>query len=258
MVKRISFFFLLCLLLSSCGNSWIPLELDKSLGEQARNEIESNSMQFKILDPENHEEAYHILNKIKDQIVNSGKVSHASDFDWEIKIIEDDSVLNAFCLPGGYIFVYTGLIKYLDSEAALAGVLGHEMAHADLRHSTNQMVKNVGLSLAIRFFFGSSESGIVNLGANLLSLSFSRSDETDADMKSVEYLYGTDYDPRGAAIFFEKIKKDEKNIDLIEFASTHPNPDNRVEKIMAKWKALGSKDGKKGTESYQILLKDLP
>ena len=66
-------------------------------------------------------------------------VADFSDFDWELKIIHDDETLNAFCAPGGYIYVYTGLIKFLAHEDNLAGVIGHEIAHADLRHSTQQL-----------------------------------------------------------------------------------------------------------------------
>jgi predicted Zn-dependent protease len=188
----------------------------------------------------------------------SGKVKHSKDFNWELKIIKDDSVLNAFCLPGGYIYVYTGLMKYLDSEDALAGVLGHEMAHADLRHGTTQMVKNMGLSLGLQLIFGGDASQLINIGANLISLSFSRGDEKEADMRSVEYLYETELDARGTGIFFDKLQKEGKDAGVIEFLSTHPNPENRVEEINRKWKELGGKKGKNNKEAYQKMLKSLP
>ena len=68
----------------------------------------------------------------------------------DLRIIHDDSTLNAFCTPGGYIYIYTGILKFLDSEDEFAGVLGHEIAHADLRHSTRQMTKQYGVQILLR------------------------------------------------------------------------------------------------------------
>jgi beta-barrel assembly-enhancing protease len=258
MVKVRNLIFLLSIFfLSSCGGDWLPISLDENLGYQSSQQVEENGF-FKIVDESEYPEAYSSLNKLKDKILASGQLKHRDDFRWELKIIEDDSVLNAFCLPGGYIYVFTGLIKYLPNESALAGVLGHEMAHADMRHGTKQMVKNMGIGLILQFIFGVDNSSLLNIGANLLSLSFSRSDEKEADLKSVNYLYATDYDARGVATFFEKLKKENKDPELIEFISTHPNPDNRIEEILKEWKRLGAKKGEKYTNEYQILKNNLP
>lgn len=249
------------LLLGSCGNgllSFVPIDIDKSLGEQSQLQINASPDVFKILGQAEYHETYKGLNNIRDKIVSSGKLDHKKDFPWELKIIEDDSVLNAFCLPGGYIYVYTGLIKYLDTEDALAGVIGHEMAHADLRHGTKQMLENSGLSLITRLIFGVDNSTLVGIGQNLISLSFSRDDESAADMKSVEMLYETDYDARGVSRFFEKIQLDKKDQGVIEFVSTHPSPENRVENISEKWKQLGAKKGKTFKIEYSALKNTLP
>lgn len=259
MKRSISIYLtLIVLFFSSCGNSWIPLSLDDTLGSQSAAQINEGMAGMSVLDESDYPEAYAYLNGIKSKILASGNVKHADDFKWELKIIEDDSVLNAFCLPGGYIYVYTGLMKYLDSEHALAGVLGHEMAHADLRHGTSQLVKNMGLSLALQLIFGGDASQLVNIGANLVSLSFSRSDEKDADMKSVEYLYNTELDARGTGVFFEKLQNDGKDPEIVEFLSTHPNPENRVEEINNKWKSLGGKKGITNKDSYKKMIKTLP
>ncbi|OYU96097.1 MAG: peptidase M48 [Bacteroidetes bacterium B1(2017)] len=256
--KKVLGLFFTTLLFASCNSSWLPVSIDKSLGEQSKNQLNSDAGFVTILDEEEYPKVYGKLKEIRNKILKSSKLEHKSDFSWEIKVIEDDSTLNAFCLPGGYIYVYTGLLKYLDSEDALAGVLGHEMAHADLRHSTDQLVKNMGLSLLVKYFFGVDNSTLLNLGANLLSLSFSRKDERDADLKSVEYLYSTDLDARGAAVFFQRLKKDKKNPEMVEFLSTHPEPENRIETILNKWKELGAKTGKKNSKEYQELIQELP
>ena len=78
-----------------------------------------------------------------------GKVDFKDEFDWRLRIIHDDSTLNAFCTPGGYIYIYTGILKFLDSEDEFAGVLAHEIGHADMRHSTRQMTKLFGVQLLL-------------------------------------------------------------------------------------------------------------
>lgn len=245
-------------LLSSCGVDWVPISIDKTLGEQGQNEIAAGGTSgMKVLDPEKHPVAYGKLRSMRDEILNSGKLKHRNDFEWDLHIIKDDSVLNAFCLPGGHIYVFTGLIKYLDNESSLAGVLGHEMAHADCRHSTDQLVKNLGISLLIKVILGFDHGVLVDLGANLLGLSFSRSDETEADLRSVEYLYPTRFDARGASHFFEKIKNDPRNPGIPEFVSTHPDPGNRTEEIIKHWENLGGKEVQDNPENYRELVKDL-
>lgn len=253
---------ILILFLSSCGNAMItklvPLSIDKTIGEQAEQTVGMQFGDIEVLDSLKYKKAYAKLNQIKTDILNSDKINYKYDFDWQLTIIKDDKTLNAFCLPGGKIYVFTGLIKYLDSEDALAGVIGHEIAHADCRHGTAQLLKNAGLGLVLQFIFGMDDGGLVNLGANLLSLQFSRADEEEADKKSVEYLYQTNYDPRGAAKFFEKMLLEKKDPKMYELLSTHPDSEKRVAEINAYWQALGSKKGKSYTKEYQQLKKMLP
>ena len=165
-----------------------------------------------------------------------------------MKIIDDDETLNAFCAPGGYIYVYTGLIKYLDSEDQLAGVMGHEMAHAALRHSTRQMTKVYGLSALYAVISGKSEPGqLEQIALGLISLRFSRDHETEADTWSVKYLCPTDYNAAGAAGFFEKM---EGRPSPPEFLSTHPDPGNRVESIKAQRMNFGCRGEQRNIQEY--------
>ncbi|NCX96935.1 MAG: peptidase M48, partial [Chitinophagia bacterium] len=112
------------------------LAQDKELGMQVAAGIAADPKNYPILSESQYPASYAYIRKIRDNILNSGKVTNKSSFDWPVYIIKDDKTLNAFCTPGGYIFVYTGLIKFLDTEDDLAGVLGHEIAHADKRHSS--------------------------------------------------------------------------------------------------------------------------
>ena len=118
------------------GFNLFTVQQDRDLGMQVAQEIESNPAEYPILDSASNVKAYKYIYDIRNKILATGKVKHKNEFAWRIRIINDEKTLNAFCTPGGYIYVYTGIIKYLDNESQLEGVMGHEMGHADLRHST--------------------------------------------------------------------------------------------------------------------------
>ncbi len=234
------------------GFNVFTIEDDKSFGAQMETEIASNPSEYPLLSSSQYPVAYSYLENIKQQILNAGQLKHTNDFDWKLHIIHDDATLNAFCTPGGYIYVYSGLIKYLDNASSLAGVLGHEMAHADQRHSTQQMTKQYGLSLLVSVVAGTTSAGqLAQIAADLTSLAFSREDETDADTHSVIYLCPTIYRADGAADFFQKIV-DEGQQQPPAFLSTHPNPDNRIANIHSEKNTLGCS----GSPSSQIEVTD--
>ncbi len=233
------------------------LEDDKAFGAQVAAEIESDQVTYPILDSASYPEAYGHLRRITKTILDGGKVTHKDDFVWQTKIIEDDSVLNAFCTPGGYIYVYTGLIKFLDSEDQLAGVMGHEIAHADERHSTEALTKQYGTEVLFAILFGNDQGTLAQIAKGMIGLKYSRNNESEADMRSVDYLYPTEYDARGAARFFEKIVASGGSGGP-EFLSTHPDPENRVEAITAHWTTLGAKEGGTFESRYDDFKKSLP
>jgi predicted Zn-dependent protease len=237
------------------GNSRINLNIfsvqdDIAFGAQVAHEIDSNVAEFPPLDSATHAEAYGHINRITQTILNSGKVKYKDDFQWQVKLLKDDDVLNAFCTPGGYIYVYTGLIKYLDSEDQLAGVMGHEIAHADERHSTEALTKQYGTELLFAILLGQDQGAIAQVAKGMLGLKYSRTNESESDKRSVEYLYETEYDARGVARFFEKIVESGGS-GVPEFLSTHPSPSRRVEDIMDQWTTLGGKTGGTFDERYK-------
>jgi predicted Zn-dependent protease len=223
----------------------ISPQQDIALGQTVVDQIDSASSEYIILDSTQYPVAYGHIYRIRDNILNSGKVYYKNTFPWQIRIIKDDNTLNAFCTPGGFIYVYTGIIKYLDNETQLAGVMGHEIAHADRRHSAKQMIQQTGAQTLIQILTSGTTQELATLGNNLLALKFSRNDETEADDYSVRYLLGTEYDAQGAKYFFEKINA-AGGRSTPEFLSTHPNPANRVANIEDTWKCLGS-GGNSGT-----------
>ena len=214
------------------GFNMFTVEQDIQLGAQVAEQIASTPDEYPVLDSASNVEAYKFLYDLRDRILATGKVDHKDDFAWKLHIIKDDSTLNAFCTPGGYIYVYTGIIKYLETEDELAGVMGHEMAHADMRHSTRQMTKSGLLSVLAEAALGEREA-LKQITAGIVGLKFSRAHETEADQMSVHYLCGTEYDADGGAGFFEKIEASGGSA-VPEFLSTHPSPENRIENYH-KW-----------------------
>lgn len=236
----------------------VSTDQDITMGLSAVKQIETDPSHYPILDSSKNVKAYGHIYRITKNILNSGNVFYKNEFAWRIRIIKDDTTLNAFCTPGGYIYVYTGLIKFLDNETQLAGVMGHEMGHADRRHGAKQMIQQYGISALLSILTDSSSSQLPQLAANLLLLKYSRTDETEADNYSVRYLYGTEYDPRGAKYFFEKLIAAGQTGGMPAFLSTHPNPEDRVANIDKLWECLGSKVGQTFITQYMDFKSSLP
>jgi predicted Zn-dependent protease len=159
----------------------------------------------------------------------------------------NDMAINAFALPGGFIYINRGVIESADTEAQLAGVMAHETSHVVLRHSTNQVSKayawQAPLSILGGAVGGGSLVGVlaqmgISSGMNMLFLKYSRTDESQADILGTQILYDTNYDPRAMAQFFEKIQAESKSRP-VEFFSDHPNPDHRIERVDEEVQKLG-------------------
>jgi beta-barrel assembly-enhancing protease len=159
----------------------------------------------------------------------------------------NDKAINAFALPGGYVFVNRGTIEAADNEGQLAAVMAHELSHVALRHGTNQATK---AEAAQGFFgiasgiFGDSTGGalLTQLGAFAAGgvlLRYSRTAESQADVMGTQVLYDTGYDPRAMAQFFEKLEAETKGKNPPEFFSDHPNPEHRVERVDEEIEKLG-------------------
>lgn len=243
--------------------NFFTLEQDIQFGQQLKAEIASNPSEYPVMDKTTYPEAYTHIERIKNAVLQSDDLIHGADFEWEVYIIHDDNVLNAFAAPGGYMYFYTGLIKFLDNESQLAGVMAHEIAHADRRHSTENMTKIYGFDILLSVLLGDNPSQLAEIAAamakGLSSLKFSRNHEYEADEYAVKYLYDTSYHPKGIAGFFEKLESfADQQSSTPEFLSTHPSPDNRLEEIDKHWKELGSKVGEDYLDRYNQFKESLP
>ena len=258
-------FGLLTLLVSCDKNENLNLfsiEDDLALGQQVDMQIESNPNMFPILDRNDHPEAYDYLDMLVNRILNSGEVAYRDEFAWEVHIIDNDTVLNAFAAPGGYIYVYTGLIKYLNTEDHFEGVLGHEIAHADLRHASRQLQAQYGISLLLSILLGGDPGTLEQIAGQiagtLAGLKYSREYEREADSRSVRYLAETVYACNGAAGFFSKIESEGKcNADLV-WLSTHPDPCQRIQSINEMAQEINCSTDDLDPSSYQDFVALLP
>lgn len=238
------------------GVNIFTVQQDKDLGAQVAAEIDGNPREYPLLDSAQYKDVYAYLYRVRNKILNTGRVDFKDDFKWRLRVIHDDSTLNAFCTPGGYIYIYTGILKFLDSEDQFAGVLAHEIAHADMRHSTRQMTSMFGVQLLLDVLAG-DRNALKQVTSGLIGLKFSRNHETQADEKSVYYLCPTDYKADGGAGFFEKIQA-MGGSRVPAFLSTHPDPGDRIENFHNNAITSGCQGTKDFKVNYERMLAKLP
>jgi len=165
-----------------------------------------------------------------------GKISHRSQIEYHFYVV-DSPVVNAFALPGGWVYFTRGILAHFNSEDELAGVMGHEIGHVVARHGAEQYSRNALTGLGLEVAAGVSETfagyrQLAELGAGLLLLRFSRSQESESDKLGVGYATRLGYDSHQMAGFFKTIARiSEGGQSLPGFLSTHPNPLNREQRV---------------------------
>ncbi len=253
---------------SSCSS---PINIfsdsdDLKLGQQLDAEIKKDPKQFPILKGRPDVKQY--VEGIAQKILASPAIEKRGVYAYQFEIIHDDSTINAFATPGGFIYVYTGLIKFLDNEAALAGVIGHEIGHAERRHATRRITAAYGIQIALGLILGENPGQIAEISANLFTglgfLANSRSDEKESDEYSFKYLSSTEYYPGGIRYFFDKILEEGKGGGgggLERLLSTHPLPQDRVDDMIEMLAQAGNPQPTEAnlfTKRYQAFKSKLP
>lgn len=161
-----------------------------------------------------------------------------TDYEWEFRVIEDDKTLNAFCLPGGKVAVYTGLLPVAQDDAGIAAVIGHEVAHAIARHGGERLSQEIlvaGATVATVMATQDAKkrdlyAGLLGAGAAVgFLLPYSRLHESEADRMGLIYMAKAGYDPRAAIGLWQRMAAEGKDRDRPpEFLSTHPADDTRI------------------------------
>jgi beta-barrel assembly-enhancing protease len=165
---------------------------------------------------------------------------------WQFHVVQDDSI-NAFAIPGGHVYVHTGLIKNSDNASELAGVMAHEIAHVLARHSTEQLSRQYGLSTIASAVLGQNPSTIAAIAAQVAAggamASFSREAEREADEIGIQAMAAAGYNPAGMATMFEELLEHRQGQPgrVEQFFSTHPLTENRVRDARSRAQAIGNR-----------------
>lgn len=177
-----------------------------------------------------------MVQEVTDRLVEAVRVEHpevAEMFDWEVSLIDAPETVNAFCLPGGKMAVYTGILPVCEGDAGLAVVMGHEIAHATERHGTEAMTRQVGVQVLLDYIAGSTETQVAGIAAGLMQLRFGRGAELEADHEGLTYMARAGYDPREAIGFWKRMGQLGGG-QPIEWLSTHPSHGTRIEELEAR------------------------
>ncbi|MCS6293146.1 MAG: M48 family metallopeptidase [Nitrospira sp.] len=216
-------------LLVEMAVSRIPVEWEQKLGEAAYKDFLSHQDVMK--EGPAVKAVEEMTQRLAEQIPDN-------PYKFQVTVVKSD-VVNAFALPGGYVVVFTGLMKKADSGEEVAGVLGHELNHVLQRHGMERIVKNLGVMAVVAIIVG-DQQGLIGLmrqvGVELLTLKFDRAQEMEADLTGLQLVYRAKIDPHGMITFFQKLS--EKDEGRMEWLSTHPMSSARADRLKAELAAL--------------------
>ncbi len=245
------------LLLLSVGCATVPVTGRKSLNILPDSELLSMSLQqyddvLKKSKLSNDPAKIQMVKRVGERIAGAteqfftekGMESEIKNYKWEFSLIEDDKVVNAWCMPGGKVAVYTGILPITQTDTGLAVVMGHEIAHAIAKHGNERMSQGllaqlgaVGLSAALSTNPGATSEifmAAYGLGANVgVLLPYGRLQESEADQIGLILMAKAGYDPRQAVPFWKRMNE-KGGSRPPEFLSTHPAPETRIKDIEAQ------------------------
>ncbi|MGF1521229.1 MAG: M48 family metallopeptidase [Leptolyngbyaceae cyanobacterium] len=184
------------------------------------------------------------------------ETSQRSQIPYTFQIVDDDSI-NAFATSGGFVYINKGLMEEADTEAELAGVMAHELGHIVGRHAINQM-REITLASGVAGALGVDQNTLVNIGVELaLFLPHSREAEYEADELGFENMGAAGYDQAGSVTFMQKLADGSGSPP--EFFSTHPHPENRVDRLQTMYNESAQADATDGSsaQAYQSRISGL-
>ncbi len=227
------------------ADALVPVEQENQLGEEFEEELRQE------LDFSDDDVLVDYVRGLGEDIV-AGVDERPDGIEIEFNLVDDPDMVNAFAIPGGGIYVYTGLLREMENEAELTAVLGHEVAHVTRRHIAQRLVAAFGAEAVTQMALG-EEPGIV---ARLVSavaqqgfmMTYSRSMERDADRWGVRYQVDAGYNPQGFITFFEKLQAQPSPP---VFLSTHPPPEERIENIQGHIDDIGRVPSRLEEERFQ-------
>jgi beta-barrel assembly-enhancing protease len=198
----------------------IPLSVDQTIGAAAQREMSLTQKECS-----NPAVKKYVEDLAQPMIDAAGKVP----FTFSFRVVDTPEV-NAFALPGGFVTVNRGLLEAAESGEEVAGVIGHEIQHAILRHGTKRILRQLGGTVLMNLLFGGGDLAAVSHAAGQMTgLSYDRAQELEADKEGVALMVAAGMDPRGLARFFERLS--EGALHPPEILSTHPDPGARADLV---------------------------
>lgn len=171
----------------------------------------------------------------------NGMVEEANNYQWEFNLVEDDQ-MNAWCLPGGKVVFYTGILPVCGNSDGIAAVMGHEIAHAFAKHGQERMTSSYGQQLGgMAVALGTSGqnyetqmlwNSIYGISSQVGMLAYSRTHETEADKLGMVFMIMAGYDPQESINLWKRMKEASKDSSPPQFLSTHPSNDSRIQDLM--------------------------
>jgi len=209
----------------------IPPEQENQLGLQVKQELETKQNIRYVTDPT----VVSYVRGVADRVIAFGKKDRP-EVTWQVNVIDDPKTVNAFATPGGYLYVYSGLLLMAENEAELAGVMAHETGHVVARHAARNMVAAFGLQAVSQMVLGQNPGLLENIASGIatkgLLLKHSRTDETEADEYGARYSSAAGYDPHGLVTFFQRLQQKEGQVPgVLVFLSDHPATPDRVSHV---------------------------
>lgn len=227
----------------------IPVSWEESLGKSVAEDI---LKKHKVCaDPRLNAFVQQLGNRLK-----SGMVDNPYKFRFKVL---DAKEVNAFALPGGYVFILKGLIEKAKSADELSGVLAHEVQHVLCKHGMKRLMRSAGFMLAIRILFGDVGGFVDLLGQSairLTSLKHDRGDELEADMEGLKLMYRAGLDPNGMPMFFKRMMELESEMGstakaLLTFVSTHPPSEERMKRLKSYIRKHGMPENLKPVTGFE-------
>ena len=262
MLKRTSIFVLAFMIMASflfnCATTGpggktslilISTSDEVSIGQSMSKEVETQNKV--VADPE----VENYVNGVGQKLAG---LSDRTDLQYHYKVLESSDI-NAFACPGGYIYVYSGLLKTIDNEAQLAGVMAHEIGHVVARHSVKRLQQVLGIQVLLSIALGQSSEitqQAVSTGVSVILQGYSRDNEYEADYDGALYMTKAGYNPEGMIQLFQKfvaMEQDKKTTALDKLFESHPPSADRITRVQEEIKSfnLGDKPLVFGQEEYQ-------
>jgi predicted Zn-dependent protease len=242
----------------ACGTAAdvvMPPAREEQLGDQVEAEFLDSGVELY----ERPTASQYIKQMGREAVDAAGEEAHEA-IEYEFRVIDDPEQVNAFAMPGGQIYFYTGLLKLAETKAEVMSVMAHEVAHVTQRHIAKRLVAIYGIQSLTQAALGENPGLVAQLVSSIAAkgalLKYSRDTETEADSVGMQYMIEAGYDPHGFVNFFQKLKDQGGGVP-IKWLSSHPLPSDRIEAAQEKIGDREFEDATVGREEHQQVLRSL-